>query len=492
MSHHDHPFSNGEVPLLSLGLGGVAGAVAAGTAGGLTGPLGAACLLPLALATWGEGGVAAGAALSVATVAIVALAQLAGALPGEPTGPAAVAMGALCIGGVAGLAGGGWARRTRATRDAAAESARDRVALETLLREQPGLLLGIEPDGGVRAAYGTAPAGVDPQRVFAAGLPAAARPEDRPAVLAALRAAVASGAADVAFAANGGGALRLRLRLAGDGRLVGTLSGAAAERDRVTAAETAARRAAEASAAKSRFLADMSHELRTPLNAIMGFSDIMRARLFGELPGKYGEYADLIHESGQHLLDLINDVLDVSKIEAAKYELQREAGDAREPVQAALRLLRVGADEAGDRAAGRASGRRAGRRAGQARGQADGAEPRLERVEVHRARRVGDRDAGAAGEALELTVADTGVGVAPEDLERLGRPYEQAEAGRAAVGTGLGLSLVRALAELHGGSMTLESVLGEGTAVTVRLPLGTREAAPAPGSNVVPFNAQRS
>ena len=76
----------------------------------------------------------------------------------------------------------------------------------------------------------------------------------------------------------------------------------------------------------------MSHELRTPLNAIMGFSDIMRQRMFGPLSDRYAEYADLIHERGAHLLDLINDVLDMSKIEAERFELAREDFDAREPV----------------------------------------------------------------------------------------------------------------------------------------------------------------
>ena len=81
--------------------------------------------------------------------------------------------------------------------------------------------------------------------------------------------------------------------------------------------------------AKSRFLANMSHELRTPLNAIIGFSDIMRSRLFGPLEGRYAEYAALIHESGGHLLDLINDVLDMSKIEAERYHAQ--PGAVRRP-----------------------------------------------------------------------------------------------------------------------------------------------------------------
>src|SRR6202008_3773240 len=99
-----------------------------------------------------------------------------------------------------------------------------------------------------------------------------------------------------------------------------------------------------ANRAKSSFLANMSHELRTPLNAVIGFSDIMRQRLFGPLSERYAEYAALIHESGGHLLDLINDVLDMSKIEAERFELSREAFDAREAVSAALRLVRVQAD----------------------------------------------------------------------------------------------------------------------------------------------------
>ena len=98
-------------------------------------------------------------------------------------------------------------------------------------------------------------------------------------------------------------------------------------------------------AGKTQFLASMSHELRTPLNAVIGFSDIMRLKMFGELPPKYAEYAQLIWESGQHVLDMINDVLDMSKIEAQKYELALESFDMREPVSAALRLIRGQAHE---------------------------------------------------------------------------------------------------------------------------------------------------
>jgi cell cycle sensor histidine kinase DivJ len=228
---------------------------------------------------------------------------------------------------------------------------------------------------------------------------------------------------------------------------------------------------------KSRFLANMSHELRTPLNAIMGFSDVMRQRIFGELPGRYAEYADLIHDAGAHLLDLINDVLDMSKIEAARYELSIERLDAREPVQAALRLMRLQADDAGIQLRG-------GLPAEPLRIQAD--RRALKQITlnlVSNALKFTPKgglvtvDLRSLAGVLELTVTDTGLGIAAEDLQRLGRPFEQAgDATQQSRGTGLGLSLVRAFAELHGGEMVIESRLGEGTAVTVRLPMA--EAGP--------------
>jgi cell cycle sensor histidine kinase DivJ len=253
----------------------------------------------------------------------------------------------------------------------------------------------------------------------------------------------------------------------------------------------AAQAEAEADAkAKMRFLANMSHELRTPLNAIMGFSDIMRTRLFGELPPRYGDYPELIHESGRHLLDLINDVLDMSKIEADRYELAREEFDAREPVSAALRILQIQAHES--------------------RVQLRGILPSSE-LDVDADRRAIKQivlnlvanalkftpEPGSvtvtlqsAQGAMELVVADTGVGIAPEDLARLGKPFEQAgDAASRTGGTGLGLSLVKAFAKLHGGDMTIESRLGEGTAVTVRLPvLAAPPAAetPAPSDKNAP------
>ena len=256
-------------------------------------------------------------------------------------------------------------------------------------------------------------------------------------------------------------------------------------------AEARARDAESLAMARSRFLANMSHELRTPLNAIMGFSDIMRARMFGALPTKYGDYAELIHESARHLMDLINDVLDMSKIEAERFQLNLETFDARDPVNAALRLMRLQADDVGVQLRGRLPAHavtvEADRRA-------------VKQIVLNlvsnalkftpKGGLVAVSADGAAG-ALEIVVADTGVGIAEEDLVRLGKPFEQAgDAGSQALGSGLGLSLVKAFAQLHGGDMSLESRLGEGTAVTVRLPVlkpPADAASEKPPAEVIPF-----
>ena len=224
--------------------------------------------------------------------------------------------------------------------------------------------------------------------------------------------------------------------------------------------------------ARSRFLANMSHELRTPLNAILGFSEVMKTKMFGDLAPKYVEYAELIHESGRHLMDLINDVLDMSKIEAARFTLNLDTFDARDAVNAALRLMRVQAEEAGVNLRGVLPNQpvlvHADRRA-------------LKQITlnlVSNALKFTPRgghvtvNAVALEGLFELAVADTGVGIAPEDVKRLGRPFEQAgDMADQARGTGLGLSLVKAFAELHGGDMSIESQLGEGTAVLVRMPV---------------------
>jgi cell cycle sensor histidine kinase DivJ len=216
----------------------------------------------------------------------------------------------------------------------------------------------------------------------------------------------------------------------------------------------------------------MSHELRTPLNAIMGFSDIMRQRLFGPMSDRYAEYADLVHDAGAHLLELINDVLDMSKIEAERFELSREAFDARDAVAAVIRLMRGQAERAGVTLRGVLPPEPL---------EVDADRRAIKQIAlnlVSNAVKFTPQNGSvtltvqAQGEMLEIIVSDSGIGIAPGDLARLGNPFEQAgDADKRAEGSGLGLSLVRAFAQLHGGEMSLESIMGEGTTVTVRMPV---------------------
>ena len=276
--------------------------------------------------------------------------------------------------------------------------------------------------------------------------------------------------------------------------VVGVSRDVSAARDRTAALEAERERAEADSRAKSRFLAVVSHELRTPLNAIIGFSDLIRT-----LDGAQGalgpvrrlEYVDLIHESGTHLLRLVNDVLDMSKIEAGAYDLTPEAFGPAEALAACAAMLGPVADEAGVTVDVIAS-----------EPPAIEADPRAFRQVVinllNNAVKFspeGGRvtlDATRADGMLKITVADEGAGIAPDDLERLGRPFTQACAGtdRAHEGAGLGLSIVKGLVELHGGTLAIASRLGDGTRVSVTFPLAD-EKTEAGDSNVVPLDAAR-
>ncbi|HEY6578014.1 MAG TPA: PAS domain-containing sensor histidine kinase [Rhizomicrobium sp.] len=241
------------------------------------------------------------------------------------------------------------------------------------------------------------------------------------------------------------------------------------ERALIAARETAE----QESRAKSRFLANMSHELRTPLNAIIGFSEVMTHQMFGALGApRYLEYAKLIHESGGHLLGLINGVLDMSKIEAGKFELAEEVF-ALEPAAAqALRFVRLQAERKGvSLKMSVAPGAKtifADRRA------VTQILVNLLANSVKFTPRGGAVWVAAAREngGVELAVADTGAGIAASDLRRLGQPFEQGAGAGARVqdGTGLGLALVKALAALHDGDARIDSSPGKGTVVRVRLP----------------------
>lgn len=476
-----------------LALWGLAAVVSAGLSGGLTGPLAGFVFLPLAagIALGGPRPVQAGASAAAAA----ALSGLFSAWllqgPGEHL-PALAATTAVLTAAAAALAVRlSW--REREARMAVAEAEVRRV--ETLLAAQPGLTLVLEPSGRVLAAYGAPPPSLPVDPLFEQGLVATIHAPDRPRLLAALTRAGAGGESSATLTPRLSLDRRLqfvfrRLEDAGEPRVIAQAFDATAQYARELGLEAARSEAEAREAGKTRFLANMSHELRTPLNAVLGFSDIMRQRLFGPLPDRYAEYADNIHQAGGHLLDLINDLLDVSKIEAERYTLTRERFDAREVVSQAIALVRVNAEEKGLTLSGvlppEALEVSADRRA-------------LKQIALNLlSNAVKFTPSGGAvtvavetvGPYLEIVVSDTGVGIAPEDVKRLGRPFEQAGAlDQRRLGTGLGLSLVRAFAELHDGRMSIDSTLGEGTAVTVRMPVALAARAPAPegGAEVIPL-----
>jgi two-component system, cell cycle sensor histidine kinase DivJ len=256
-----------------------------------------------------------------------------------------------------------------------------------------------------------------------------------------------------------------------------------------------ARDAAEgANRAKSSFLANMSHELRTPLNAIIGFSEVMTHEMFGPVgSAKYLEYTRLIHESGGHLLELINSVLDMSKIEAGKLELYEEVFDLAETAESAVRFVKLQAERSGV-----ALKLSVAPGAGTVYADKRAVKQMLINLLTNGIKytpRGGDVRVRALRDerGIEISVADSGVGISAKDLERLGKPFEQVEGEmvRSKEGTGLGLALVKALATLHGGEAVLESVLGEGTTVRIRLPFAAvgenGETLRAREAKIIPF-----
>jgi len=231
-------------------------------------------------------------------------------------------------------------------------------------------------------------------------------------------------------------------------------------------------RAEEANQAKSKFLANMSHELRTPLNAIIGFSEIMESGMFGPLGAeKYHEYCSDIRGSGQYLLEVINDILDMSKIEAGRIRLDFEDLNLDSLLAEAMRVVAARAQDKHLQLTARISPElrlRADRRALKQialnlLSNAVKFTPYGGRVTVRG--RTNDR-------CITLAILDSGIGIATDALARLGRPFEQVESQltKSHQGSGLGLAISKSLIELHGGSMRIRSTLGKGTLVVVRLP----------------------
>ena len=270
----------------------------------------------------------------------------------------------------------------------------------------------------------------------------------------------------------------------------------------------------EASRMKSEFLANMSHELRTPLNAIIGFSEILRDGLVGELTEPQQRFIGDIFSSGNHLLSLINDILDLSKVEAGKMTLELESVEVwslfanslsiiRE--KAAARHIELSMDVPKELGSIQADARKVKQivynlLSNAVKFTVDGGQVKLAVSKVPRA------DVGRVDGAwnsrnfpladndfanfLRISVTDTGIGIAPEGLEHLFNPFSQIDSGlaRKYEGTGLGLVLLKNLAELHGGSVAIESAVGEGSRFTVWLPLRPPKSARRTSAKVPTFN----
>jgi signal transduction histidine kinase len=236
--------------------------------------------------------------------------------------------------------------------------------------------------------------------------------------------------------------------------------------------ELAKERAETASRAKSEFLANMSHELRTPLNAVIGFSELIRDQQFGQISANYVEYANEINTAGHHLLDMINDVLDLSKIEAGRYQLADDTVELGMVVRTCIGMLKPRANEGGVRIENRVNGMRLALH-GDARAlkqivlnllsNAVKFTPRGGVASLH----VEHSDA-----AVALVVTDTGIGIDAVALRSLGESFQQADAsiGRRFGGSGLGLAISRKLLALHGGALMLESTPGQGTTARAVFP----------------------
>nr|WP_246705156.1 HAMP domain-containing sensor histidine kinase [Rhizobium sp. RM] len=238
----------------------------------------------------------------------------------------------------------------------------------------------------------------------------------------------------------------------------------------------AVRKTAEAESAndaKSRFLAAVSHELRTPLNAVLGFSDILAGEYFGRLENdRQREYVALIRQSGAHLLSVVNTMLDMSKLEAGRYELMMEAFPIAESIESCEAMLGLQAKEKGVTLTTRIQ---------RGIGEVTADQRAIRQVLINLAGNaikftdaggVISMDAAREGAMLKLTVSDTGIGIAADKIEFLGQPFMQVqnEYTRRYEGTGLGLSLVKGLVALHGGTFAIASKPGEGTVVTIMLP----------------------
>ena len=223
---------------------------------------------------------------------------------------------------------------------------------------------------------------------------------------------------------------------------------------------------------KSEFLANMSHELRTPLNAVIGFSEVLIERMFGELNDKQDDYLKDIHSSGKHLLSLINDILDLAKIESGRMELDLGHFDAAAAMGNAMTLVRERAQRHG-----LSLSLEAGAVVGEIRADERKFKQILLNLLTNAVKFTPDGGsitvrARMVGGGIEVAVSDTGIGISAEDqavvfdeFRQVGRHYTNKQEG-----TGLGLTLTKRFVELHGGTLRLESVPGQGSTFTFNMP----------------------
>ncbi|MCJ7435465.1 MAG: ATP-binding protein, partial [Anaerolineales bacterium] len=235
---------------------------------------------------------------------------------------------------------------------------------------------------------------------------------------------------------------------------------------------------------RDEFLASMSHELRTPLTGVLGLSEALRLNTYGELNDKQRQALKNIEESGRHLLDLINDILDLSKIEAGKFKLQFAPCSIADVCQASLQLTKGMAQQKRqniqvspltESVIVRADARRLKQILVNLLGNAVKFTPQDGELGL-------EIQTNASERKVRLTVWDKGIGIKPEDLRKLFKPFVQLDSSlaREYSGTGLGLSLVKRLVELHNGGIEVESVFGEGSRFTVSLPWSSQDTIPIP------------
>jgi PAS domain S-box-containing protein len=378
--------------------------------------------------------------------------------------------------------------------------------LQALVAASPQAILGLDPEGRVLSWHGGAERmfGWTSQEVIGCAPPnvSIAQRDDFRSLCQRVFSGESIGDLEATWTQKNGSAIDVSVSAAplheADGRVSGVVIVASDVSSRRQASESqrAKELAEAASRAKSQFLANMSHELRTPLNAIIGFSELLEDRAFGELNDRQLKYVDNILSSGRHLLQLVNDILDLAKIEAGRLVLESsefEIGTALDEVLRVVDALAmtkaqsVRLDLPKDLPHLTADRGKFKQILYNLLSNAIKFTPAEGSIQVSAACQSAALSSTVSVPALVVSVSDTGIGISPEDLERIFAEFEQVDASyvRQQQGTGLGLALTRRLVELQGGRIWVESELGKGSTFSFVLPLDTsipRAEAPAIGA----------